>query len=190
MSAREPPLACARARRRQMALDPRDLASRAAAEVGTEVSSRHRATAATRVLRRILVTTMLFAALAVGALLAWSSGFASTVHGEISVVGAQFSAWAAAQLDGTAVEDAAGTRVVGPAIGTVRTGTIANTGGSGVSMRRQCARDARVGGVIDDRAVVTILKRGAGDCAGWSFVAVGSVSSWVNDRYLESNSAH
>ena len=190
MSAREPTLACARARRQQMALDPKDLASRAAAGVGTEVSRRHRVTAATRVLRRIVVTTTLFSALAVGALFAWSSGFASTARGEISVVGAQFSAWAEAQLDSAAVEDAAGTTAVAPAIGTVGTGTIVNTGGSGVSVRRQCARDARVGGVIDDAVVVTILKRGAGDCAGWSLVAVGSMTSWVDDRYLDSNHAN
>jgi len=130
------------------------------------------------------------AALAVGALLAWSSGFASTARGEIGVVGSQFSAWAEAQFDGTAVEDAAGTTAVGPATGTVGTGTIANTGGCGVSVRRQCERRAGVGAVIGDGVVVTILERGAGDCAGWSFVAVGSTTSWVNDRYLDSNRAN
>lgn len=138
MSAREPSLAGARARRQQMALDPRDLASRAAADVSTEVSRRHRVTAATRMLRRILVTTTLLAALAVGALLAWSSGFASTARGEIGVVGSQFSAWAEAQFDGTAVEDAAGTTAVGPAPSPTLAAAESHCGAS-VSARRAWA---------------------------------------------------
>lgn len=61
---------------------------------------------------------------------------------------------------------------------------IGNTGGLGVSIRSDCATNARAGGAWAESTEVQILQRGEGRCEGWSLAAVNGATSWVSQRYL------
>ncbi len=61
---------------------------------------------------------------------------------------------------------------------------IGHTGGTGVSLRSDCADDARIAGSLPDGTVVSVTERGSGSCADWSLVAVEGVTTWARNRYL------
>jgi len=61
---------------------------------------------------------------------------------------------------------------------------IGETGGTGVSLRSDCAEAAREPGAIADGVEVTVLQIGSGDCEGWFVVRAGEVASWVSETYL------
>jgi hypothetical protein len=64
------------------------------------------------------------------------------------------------------------------------TASIGNTGGTGVSLRSDCADDARTPGAWADTVVVTVLEFGTDTCAGWTYVAAEGTETWVRDEYL------
>lgn len=68
--------------------------------------------------------------------------------------------------------------------GRATTMAIGHTDGTGVSMRSDCADDARIAGSLPDGTVVSVTERGSGSCADWSLVATEGVSTWVRNRYL------
>lgn len=61
---------------------------------------------------------------------------------------------------------------------------VANTGGTGVSLRTECTDDARANGSIPEGSEVQVTGVGQGDCAGWSTVTHGEVESWVQNDFL------
>ena len=61
---------------------------------------------------------------------------------------------------------------------------IGNTGGLGVSLRSDCATDARIGNAWPETTEVQLLQLGEGRCEGWSLAQVDGVTSWVSQRYL------
>lgn len=61
---------------------------------------------------------------------------------------------------------------------------IGHTDGTGVSLRSDCADDARISGGVPDGTVVSQIEHGGGRCDGWSLVAVEGVTTWVRNRYL------
>ena len=69
---------------------------------------------------------------------------------------------------------------------------IVNTGGDGVALRDGCSDESRAldgaGRGFREGDNVTELRRGAGECAGWSLVESGDArESWVRLRYLSSS---
>lgn len=58
-------------------------------------------------------------------------------------------------------------------------------GGTGVSLRSDCADGARAGGAWVDNTSVDVTEYGSGRCQGWTRVTTGSQSSWVRDEYLQ-----
>lgn len=58
-------------------------------------------------------------------------------------------------------------------------------GGTGVSLRTDCADAARAGGAWPDNTEVDVVEYGSGRCAGWTRATTGSVTSWVRDEYLQ-----
>ena len=71
------------------------------------------------------------------------------------------------------------------------TWVIANTGGSGVSHRRDCTEDARISAIggWSDGTVVELLEVGSGRCTDWVRVRATGVTSWVRDLYVVSSTA-
>ena len=66
---------------------------------------------------------------------------------------------------------------------------IGATGGRGVSLRSDCADEARIGGALREGHPVELVSAGSGRCAGWTLVsyrtADGNESeTWVRDAYL------
>lgn len=61
---------------------------------------------------------------------------------------------------------------------------VANTGGSGVSVRDACDDGARTSGAVPDATEVTVLQLGVGRCDGWSVVQAAARTTWVRDGYL------
>lgn len=68
--------------------------------------------------------------------------------------------------------------------GRATTMAIGHTDGTGVSLRSDCADDARIAGSLPEGTVVSVTERGSGLCAEWSLVAAEGVSTWVRNRYL------
>jgi len=61
---------------------------------------------------------------------------------------------------------------------------IGNTGGLGVSLRSDCATDARLAGAWAESTEVAVLQEGEGRCAGWTLAEVNGTTSWVSHLYL------
>lgn len=61
---------------------------------------------------------------------------------------------------------------------------VANTGGSGVSLRSDCRTEARIAGAWPEGKQVEVVEVGSGDCEGWTLAASGSTETWVSNRYL------
>jgi hypothetical protein len=59
-----------------------------------------------------------------------------------------------------------------------------SAGGTGVSLRNDCADAARAGGAWPDNTEVNVMEYGADNCAGWTRVTTGTAGSWVRDEYL------
>ena len=64
---------------------------------------------------------------------------------------------------------------------------IANTGGSGVSLRDDCVDGARIEGSWPEGAEVVRSLEGVGFCDGWSVVADLDAVSWVRDEFLSAS---
>lgn len=64
---------------------------------------------------------------------------------------------------------------------------IANTGGSGVSLRDDCLAEARLDGSLAEGASVVLSHQGVGFCDGWSIVAGSTSASWVENQYLSAS---
>jgi hypothetical protein len=60
-----------------------------------------------------------------------------------------------------------------------------SAGGTGVSLRGDCADSARVGGAWPDNTSVDVVEYGSGRCTGWTRATTGSATSWVRDEYLQ-----
>ncbi len=58
-------------------------------------------------------------------------------------------------------------------------------GGTGVSLRSDCADGARAGGAWVDNTSVDVMEYGSGRCDGWTRATTGSTSSWVRNEYLQ-----
>ena len=172
MSTGDHSLVSARARRRNEALDPQDLAAREAGypDYRTFKEQNRRSRVAT--LARAALAVVLLGAVVVATAALWRSGTAADVAG-----------WAEAQLSGTAVADPTSlpTIVERPVV----LATIETTDGRGVAARDACREDARSGGAFDEGASVTVLERGLGDCSGWSFVEAAGTTSWVRNIFLD-----
>ncbi len=63
---------------------------------------------------------------------------------------------------------------------------IGNTGGLGVSLRSDCATDARIASGWAETTEVRLLELGEGRCLGWSLAEAQGVTSWVSQLYLVS----
>jgi hypothetical protein len=62
---------------------------------------------------------------------------------------------------------------------------VANTGGTGVSLRARCEDGARLGGQgLKDGTEVTVTTVGTDQCAGWALVDAAGTTSWVHLSYL------
>ena len=61
---------------------------------------------------------------------------------------------------------------------------IGNTGGLGVSLRSDCATDARIAGGWAETTELRLLESGDGRCEGWSLVEANGATSWVAELYL------
>lgn len=62
---------------------------------------------------------------------------------------------------------------------------VANTGGTGVSIRARCEDAARLAGPgLKDGTEVTITTVGSDQCAGWAQVDAAGTTSWVHLSYL------
>lgn len=86
---------------------------------------------------------------------------------------------AGASAPGGAVESATASKA-GPQVMFV-----ANTGGTGVSIRPRCEDAARVPGPgLKDGTEVKITTVGSEQCAGWAQVDAGGTTSWVHLSYL------
>ncbi|MSP21802.1 MAG: hypothetical protein EXR66_02080 [Dehalococcoidia bacterium] len=59
-----------------------------------------------------------------------------------------------------------------------------SAGGTGISLRTDCADAARSGGAWTDNTQVDVIEYGSGRCAGWTRATTGGVTSWVRDEYL------
>jgi hypothetical protein len=66
---------------------------------------------------------------------------------------------------------------------------VANTGGSGVSLRSACRVDARIAGAWAEGTRVEVVQVGSGSCDGWTLAASGSTETWVDNRYLGDTAA-
>lgn len=64
---------------------------------------------------------------------------------------------------------------------------VANTGGSGVSLRSDCRTEARIAGAWPEGKRVEVVEAGSGACEGWTMAASGSTETWIDDRYLSSS---
>ena len=64
---------------------------------------------------------------------------------------------------------------------------VANTGGSGVSLRSSCRTEDRTGGAFAEGTRGEVIEQGTGACEGWSVLAVGDSASWVRDVYLSAS---
>jgi hypothetical protein len=79
----------------------------------------------------------------------------------------------------------------GPASEAPGTLRIADTDGSGVAIRSDCADEARSGGALPEGALVTAVTIGEGSCEGWTLVehepspGATPLEAWVRDAYLE-----
>lgn len=164
-------LVSARARRREAALDPQDLAAREAGYPDYRARNGRARRSRLAALGSALVVTVLLAAVVVATAALWRSGIPGDIAG-----------WADAQFGGTAIAD------VTPAPTVERpvvVATIVTTDGRGVAVRDACREEARSGGAFAEGASVTVLERGLGDCSGWSLVESGDVTSWVRNIFLE-----
>lgn len=182
-------LSSARARRREEALDPSDIAARTQ-PIGPTVVPRRRWRNALGSVRRVLTSTLVFGALVAGASLAWTSGVASRAGDEVAQAVTQVATWteerAGFGADAAPVLQASETAQPSPVAGIA---TITGTDGHGVAVRSTCSAGARTGGAFPEGARVRVLEEGSGDCSGWTLVAVDDVESWVLDRYLAPTSA-
>lgn len=61
---------------------------------------------------------------------------------------------------------------------------VANTGGTGLSLRNDCLDSARIEGTWPDGATVIVSYQGVGECDGWSIADDGTAVSWVHNSYL------
>lgn len=172
MSTGDHSLVSARARRRDEALDPQDLAAREAGypDYRTFKEQTRRSRLATLV--RAAVAVVLLGAVVVATAALWRSGTAADIAG-----------WAESQVGGAAVVDTTPTPTIVER--PVVVATIATTDGRGVAARDACREEARSGGAFDEGASVTVLERGLGDCSGWSLVEAGGLTSWVRNIFLE-----
>lgn len=63
---------------------------------------------------------------------------------------------------------------------------IANSGGVGVSHRSACQDTARIDGVWPEGVELEIVLSDEPDCADWTLLSDGTVTSWVRNKYLAS----
>ena len=63
---------------------------------------------------------------------------------------------------------------------------VANSGGVGVSHRSACEDAARVDGVWPEGAELQIVLSDDANCADWTLLSDGAVTSWVRNKYLAS----
>ena len=63
---------------------------------------------------------------------------------------------------------------------------VANSGGVGVSHRSACEDAARVDGVWPEGAELQIVLSDDANCADWTLLSDGTVTSWVRNKYLAS----
>ncbi|MBT5773924.1 MAG: hypothetical protein HOH95_06060 [Dehalococcoidia bacterium] len=63
---------------------------------------------------------------------------------------------------------------------------IANSGGVGVSHRSACEDASRIDGVWPEGAELQIVLADEPDCAEWTLLSDGTVTSWVRNKYLAS----
>ena len=61
---------------------------------------------------------------------------------------------------------------------------IANTGGTGVSLRSECENAARTGGAWPEGQQVTVVGAGTNACTGWVLARLGNTESWVRASYV------
>ncbi|MDA0351100.1 MAG: hypothetical protein O3A10_02675 [Chloroflexi bacterium] len=61
---------------------------------------------------------------------------------------------------------------------------VANTGGGGVSHRTACEPEARLDAVWPEGTALEVVPTSGDDCADWTLVTDGEVTSWVLDKYL------
>ncbi|MCC6237106.1 MAG: hypothetical protein IT299_05975 [Dehalococcoidia bacterium] len=63
---------------------------------------------------------------------------------------------------------------------------VANTGGTGVSLRTRCEDAARVAGPgLKDGTEVAVTTVGSGACSGWVLVDAAGTTTWVHLSYLQ-----
>lgn len=63
---------------------------------------------------------------------------------------------------------------------------VANTGGTGVSLRTRCEDAARVAGPgLKDGTEVAVTTVGSGACSGWALVDAAGTTTWVHLSYLQ-----
>lgn len=63
---------------------------------------------------------------------------------------------------------------------------VANSGGVGVSHRSACEDAARIDGVWPEGAELEIVLSDEPDCADWTLLSDGTITSWVRNKYLAS----
>jgi hypothetical protein len=173
-------LTSARARLREMALDPQDLATRA--EGLPDLRSRNDRGPLSRRARvtRAAMGAVILGALLVGAVAFWQSAVGTTVREELDSARSGLLG-----LSGTQTGTAVGEASPGPDARPAVLASVVGTAGTGVAIRDACLTEARTGGVIAEGATVTVVSRGVGDCSGWSFVEANGETSWVRNSYLE-----
>ena len=63
---------------------------------------------------------------------------------------------------------------------------VANTGGTGVSLRTRCEDAARIAGPgLKDGTEVAVTTVGSGSCSGWALVDAAGTTTWVHLSYLQ-----
>jgi hypothetical protein len=180
MSTGDQTLASARARRREMALDPQDLAARDAGYPDLRSKDNRGKPSRRTVITRVAIGAVILGAVLVGALALWNSGAGSTARDELRSARTELTGLARTQTGGAGAEASpvSGER---PAI----LASIVGTDGRGVAVRDACTAEARTGGVILEGATVTVLERGLDACSGWSLVESEGATSWVDNSFLD-----
>ena len=84
----------------------------------------------------------------------------------------------------TVTESAAALEATAPAVAEPETRYIGNTGGLGVSLRSDCAADARIAGGWAEATEVQLLESDDARCEGWRQAEARGVTSWVSELYL------
>ncbi len=63
---------------------------------------------------------------------------------------------------------------------------VANTGGTGVSLRTRCEDGARIAGPgLKDGTEVNVTSVGSGACSGWALVDASGTTTWVHLSFLQ-----